>query len=63
MDVVPATLEAWLMRIERLHHRPIDLALDRVRTVAERLDLRFECPVFVVGGTNGKGSTLSLIHI
>jgi len=49
------------MRIERLHHRPIDLALDRVRTVAERLDLRFECPVFVVGGTNGKGSTCAML--
>jgi dihydrofolate synthase/folylpolyglutamate synthase len=61
MDVVPATLEAWLTRIERLHHRPIDLALDRVRTVAERLDLRFECPVFVVGGTNGKGSTCAML--
>jgi dihydrofolate synthase/folylpolyglutamate synthase len=61
MGVVPATLEAWLIRIERLHHRPVDLTLDRVRTVAERLDLRFDCPVFVVGGTNGKGSTCAML--
>lgn len=61
MDVFPATLQAWLARIERLHHRAIDLALDRVRTVAERLDFRFDCPVFVVGGTNGKGSTCAML--
>ncbi|GIL04762.1 MAG: bifunctional folylpolyglutamate synthase/dihydrofolate synthase [Betaproteobacteria bacterium] len=61
MDVFPAALEAWLTRIERLHHRPIDLTLDRVRTVADRLDLRFDCPVFVVGGTNGKGSTCAML--
>ncbi|MFN3564376.1 MAG: bifunctional tetrahydrofolate synthase/dihydrofolate synthase [Burkholderiaceae bacterium] len=61
MDALPATLDAWLARIERLHHRPIDLTLDRVRAVAERLDLRFDCPVFVVGGTNGKGSTCAML--
>lgn len=61
MEALPATLEAWLTRIERLHHRPIDLTLDRVRTVADRLDLRFDCPVFVVGGTNGKGSTCAML--
>lgn len=49
------------MRIERLHHRPIDLTLDRVRRVAERLDLGFDGPVFVVGGTNGKGSTCAML--
>ncbi len=61
MEALPATLEAWLARIERLHHRPIDLTLDRVRAVAQRLELRFDCPVFVVGGTNGKGSTCAML--
>jgi dihydrofolate synthase/folylpolyglutamate synthase len=61
MHVVPSTLEAWLARIEGLHHRRVDLALDRVREVAQRLDLRFDCPVFVVGGTNGKGSTCAML--
>lgn len=61
MDGFPATLQAWLTRIEQLHHRPIDLTLDRVRTVAGRLDLRFDCPIFVVGGTNGKGSTCAML--
>ena len=61
MQTHPATLDGWLARIERLHHRPIDLSLDRVRAVADRLDLQFACPVFVVGGTNGKGSTCAML--
>jgi dihydrofolate synthase/folylpolyglutamate synthase len=56
------TLDDWLARIERLHHRPIDLALDRVRAVADRLGIGFDCPVLVVGGTNGKGSTCAMLE-
>lgn len=56
-----AALQAWLERIERLHARPIELGLDRVRAVAERLALQFDAPVFVVGGTNGKGSTCAML--
>jgi dihydrofolate synthase/folylpolyglutamate synthase len=55
------TLADWLAHVERLHHRPIDLTLDRVRAVAARLDLSFDCPVFIVGGTNGKGSTCAML--
>ncbi|HEU0203480.1 MAG TPA: Mur ligase family protein, partial [Burkholderiaceae bacterium] len=55
------TLDDWLARIERLHAKQIDLTLERVRVVAQRLDIRFECPVFVVGGTNGKGSTCAML--
>ncbi len=56
------TLEDWLDRIERLHHRPIDLTLERVRAVFDRLGLGFSCPVFIVGGTNGKGSTCAMLE-
>ncbi len=56
------TLDDWLERIERLHHRPIDLSLDRVRAVAERLGIGFDVPVLVVGGTNGKGSTCAMLE-
>ncbi len=56
------TLDSWLERIEHLHHRTIDLSLDRVRSVAARLDIRFDCPVFAVGGTNGKGSTCAMLE-
>ncbi len=56
------TLEDWLARIERLHPRSIDLSLDRVRTVADRLGIAFACPVVIVGGTNGKGSTCAMLE-
>ncbi len=56
------TLDDWLARIERLHHRPIDLSLERVRAVAVRLGIDFDCPVVTVGGTNGKGSTCAILE-
>lgn len=55
------SLSTWLARIEQLHAKPIDLGLDRVRRVADRLDLRLDCPTIVVGGTNGKGSTCAML--
>jgi dihydrofolate synthase/folylpolyglutamate synthase len=55
------TLDAWLDWQERLHPRAIDLGLERVRKVAERLGVgTFTCPVFTIGGTNGKGSCVAL---
>jgi len=56
------TLDDWLARIERLHPRSIDLSLERVRAVADRLGIGFACPVFIVGGTNGKGSTCAMLE-
>lgn len=56
------TLDDWLGYIERIHHRPIDMTLDRVREVAQRLGIRFDCPVIIVGGTNGKGSTCAMLE-
>jgi len=56
------SLDDWLERIERLHHRTIDLSLDRVRLVAQRLGVGFDCPVIIVGGTNGKGSTCAMLE-
>ncbi|MGE5337930.1 MAG: bifunctional tetrahydrofolate synthase/dihydrofolate synthase [Gemmatimonadota bacterium] len=61
MNDATATLDGWLERIERLHHRPIDLSLERSRTVAQRLGIALACPVFTVGGTNGKGSTCAML--
>ena len=55
------TLEDWLAHCERLHPKTIDLGLVRVREVAERLGLQFDCPVFTVAGTNGKGSTCAML--
>ena len=55
-------LPEWLAYIERQHARPIDLGLDRVRRVSEMLGQRKTCPVILVGGTNGKGSTCATLE-
>jgi len=58
----PTTLNGWLAHCERLHPKAIDMGLDRVRTVAQRMGLRFDCPVITVAGTNGKGSTCAMLE-
>ncbi len=59
---LPDTLDAWLAYIEGLHHRPVDLGLDRVRAVAGRLRLALPGTKIMVGGTNGKGSTCAMLE-
>ena len=56
------TLQEWLDWCEQLHPVAIDMGLDRVRTVADRMGLRFDCPVITVAGTNGKGSTCAMLE-
>ena len=56
------TLPEWLAYCEQLHPKNIDMGLERVRTVAERMGLRFACPVITVAGTNGKGSTCAMLE-
>ena len=56
------TLQDWLAHCERLHPKTIDLGLERVRAVADRMALRLDCPVFTVAGTNGKGSTVAMLE-
>ncbi len=58
----PSTLQDWLQHCERLHPHTIDMGLDRVKTVATRMGLRFDCPVITVAGTNGKGSTCAMLE-
>ena len=54
------TLAEWLEYCEKLHAKPIDLGLERVREVARRMEIRFDCPVITVAGTNGKGSSCAM---
>jgi dihydrofolate synthase/folylpolyglutamate synthase len=56
------SLKDWLDYCERLHSKTIDLGLDRVRVVAQRMAIRFSCPVITVAGTNGKGSTCAMLE-
>ena len=59
------TLEEWLAHLEGLHPKGqagIELGLDRIRQVKAVLGQIQHCPVIVVGGTNGKGSTCAYLE-
>ena len=58
-------LADWLVHLENLHPKGqagIELGLERVRQVKEALGQRQHCPVIMVGGTNGKGSTCAYLE-
>lgn len=57
------TLLEWLLYLEQLHPQSIDLGLERVHRVAIKLNLLPSSAfAIVVGGTNGKGSTVALLE-
>ena len=58
----PTTLPEWLAHCERLHPKAIDMGLGRVKTVADRMGLAFDCPIITVAGTNGKGSSCAMLE-
>jgi dihydrofolate synthase/folylpolyglutamate synthase len=58
----PTTLPEWLAHAERLHPVTIDMGLERVQRVAQRMNLALPCPVITVAGTNGKGSTCAMLE-
>ncbi len=56
------TVDAWLTSLESRHSKTIDLGLDRVRSVWDTLGRPRPAPIcVVVGGTNGKGSTVAML--
>ena len=57
-----STLPEWLAHCEQIHPQNISMGLDRVREVAQRMQLKFDCPVITVAGTNGKGSTCAMLE-
>lgn len=59
------TLSDWLVHLESLHPKGqagIELGLERVARVKQVLQQRQTCPVVLVGGTNGKGSTCAYLE-
>ena len=59
------SLSDWLAHLENLHPKGqagIELGLDRVSLVKTALQQRQACPLIIIGGTNGKGSTCAYLE-
>ena len=59
------SLAAWLEHLEGLHPKGqggIELGLERVVQIRDALGQTPYCPLIVVGGTNGKGSTCAYLE-
>ncbi|HLP80713.1 MAG TPA: bifunctional folylpolyglutamate synthase/dihydrofolate synthase, partial [Nitrosomonas sp.] len=56
------TLADWLIYLESLHPKTIEMGLQRVNQVRLALDLKPQFPIFMVGGTNGKGSVCAMLE-
>ena len=52
----------WLHWLETLSPHEIDLGLDRVTVVLNRLALAQPLRVITVAGTNGKGSSVAMLE-
>lgn len=58
-------LTDWLQHLEDLHPKGqagIELGLERIHQVKRALGQEQHCPVIIVGGTNGKGSTCAYLE-
>jgi dihydrofolate synthase/folylpolyglutamate synthase len=63
MHTLPTTLPDWLALLESRHAEVhINMGLERVRAVKQAMGLQFDCPVIMVAGTNGKGSTCAMLE-
>lgn len=58
----PTGLPGWLASLELRHAKAIDLGLERVGRVWQRLGVRPAFPIVTVAGTNGKGSVCAYLE-
>ncbi len=56
------SLSDWLSYLESIHPSAIDMGLDRVARVRDRLGQIPACPIIAVAGTNGKGSVCAMLE-
>jgi dihydrofolate synthase / folylpolyglutamate synthase len=57
------TLDQWLKWFEQLHPKKIDLSLDRLISMLDKLELtKPSFKVITVAGTNGKGSCVAMLE-
>ncbi|VAW84218.1 Dihydrofolate synthase @ Folylpolyglutamate synthase [hydrothermal vent metagenome] len=63
MNTKKFSLDEWLAYQFNIHSQSIDLGLERVAVVAQRMGIEdMPCPVITVAGTNGKGSTIAFLQ-
>lgn len=62
MTVTARSLDDWLATIESLHPQNIEMGLERVAQVYAGMATSLSCPIITVGGTNGKGSTSTMLE-
>ena len=56
------TLADWLTRIFAIRSGPeIEMGLERIRPIFQRMNVAPTCPVILVAGTNGKGSVCAYL--
>ncbi len=59
---LPSDLDGWLAALDARHAQTIQLGLDRVKLVLDRMALSNDAVVITVGGTNGKGSVCAMLE-
>ena len=59
----PETIDGALQRLAQLHPKSIDLSLDRIEALLDKLDRPQDrlAPTIHLAGTNGKGSTAAFL--
>ena len=58
-----STLNEWLSFQQTINPKEIDLSLERVQSVFDKMEIDFpKRNVFLIGGTNGKGTTTAILE-